>query len=154
MKRLRQHPAMTVLLVMILMVIGLVAFRLTSSGAKPDSRKPRLITVGTATPIRQDLDIRLSYTADIQPFQQVNIFSRVDGYIAKLYVDKGDLVKANQLLVEVDHTDYVHAVNRATANLVAARADVLRQEANVRNAKLQLDRMQALITNQFVSQQD
>jgi RND family efflux transporter MFP subunit len=63
-------------------------------------------------------------------------------------------VKANQLLVEVDHTDYVHAVNRAKANLVAARADVLRQEANVRNAMLQLTRMEALIKDQFVSQQD
>ena len=145
---------MTVLLVLVLMVIGLITFRLTSSGAKPDSRKPRLITVGTATPVRQDLDIRLSYTADIQPYQQVNIFSRVDGYIAKLHVDKGDLVKANQLLVEVDHTDYVHAVNRAKANLVAARADVLRQDANVRNAKLQLTRMEALIKSQFISQQD
>jgi membrane fusion protein (multidrug efflux system) len=154
MKRIRQHPAMTVLLVLVLMVIGLITFRLTSSGAKPDSRKPRLITVGTATPVRQDLDIRLSYTADIQPYQQVNIFSRVDGYIAKLHVDKGDLVKANQLLVEVDHTDYVHAVNRAKANLVAARADVLRQDANVRNAKLQLTRMEALIKSQFISQQD
>lgn len=154
MSRIRQHPAMTVLLVLILLVMGLVAFRLTGSGAKTDSRKPRLIVVGTATPIRRDLDIRLSYTADIQPFQQVNIFPRVDGYIAKLHVDKGDLVKTNQLLVEVDHTDYVHAVNRAKANLVAARADVLRQDANVRNAKLQLTRMEALIKDQFISQQD
>ena len=154
MNRIRQHPALVVLLVLLVIVGGLVAFRLTSSGAKTDSRKPRLITVGTAMPIRQDLDISLSYTADIQPFQQVNIFSRVDGYIAKLHVDKGDLVKANQLLVEVDHTDYVHAVNRAKANLVAARADVLRQEANVRNAMLQLTRMEALIKDQFVSQQD
>ncbi len=154
MTSIRQHPAMTVVFVLILMIMGLVAFRLNSSGAKTDARKPRLIAVGTATPIRQDLDIRLSYTADIQPFQQVNIFSRVDGYIAKLHVDKGDLVKANQLLVEIDHTDYMHAVNRAKANLVAARADVLRQEANVRNAMLQLTRMQALIKDQFVSQQD
>jgi RND family efflux transporter MFP subunit len=154
MTSIRQHPAMTVLFVLILVVMGLVAFRLNSSGAKTDARKPRLIAVGTATPIRQDLDIRLSYTADIQPFQQVNIFSRVDGYIAKLHVDKGDLVKANQLLVEIDHTDYMHAVNRAKANLLASRADVLRQEANVRNAMLQLTRMQALIKDQFVSQQD
>ncbi|HKN86167.1 MAG TPA: efflux RND transporter periplasmic adaptor subunit [Nitrospiraceae bacterium] len=154
MNPIRQHPGIIVLFVLVVVVIGLVTFRLTSSGAKPDSHKPRLITVGTATPIRQDLAIRLAYTADIQPYQQVNIFSRVDGYIAKLHVDKGDLVKANQLLVEVDHTDYVHAVNRAKANLVAARADVLRQDANVRNAKLQLTRMEALIKNQFISQQD
>lgn len=154
MSSIRKHPAVVVLFALVVVVIGLVAFRLTSSGAKPDSHTPRLIPVGTATPIRQDLAIRLAYTADIQPYQQVNIFSRVDGYIAKLHVDKGDLVKAHQLLVEVDHTDYVHAVNRAKANLVAARADVLRQDANVRNAKLQLTRMETLIKNQFISQQD
>ena len=144
--------AMAVILVLVL--VALIAFRLTSSGAKSDARKGRVIAVGTAVPVRQDLDIRLSYTADIQPFQQVNIFSRVDGYISKLYVDKGDFVKANQLLVEIDHTDYVHAVNRAKANLAASRADVLRQEANIRNAKLNLDRMHTLIKQQFVSQQD
>lgn len=154
MGRLRQHLGLTVVVLIVLMLTGLVVFRLTSSGAKTDARKPRVISVGTVTPVRQDLYIRLTYTADIQPFEQVNIFSRVDGYIAKLYVDKGDFVKANQLLVEIDHTDYIHAVNRAKANLAAARADVLRQVANVRNAKLQLDRMRALIKDQFISQQD
>lgn len=154
MGRLRQHLGLTVVVLIVLMLTGLVVFRLTSSGAKTDTRKPRVISVGTVTPVRQDLYIRLTYTADIQPFEQVNIFSRVDGYIAKLYVDKGDFVKANQLLVEIDHTDYIHAVNRAKANLAAARADVLRQVANVRNAKLQLDRMRALIKDQFISQQD
>lgn len=139
---------------MVLVLVGLVVFRLTSSGAKPDARKGRVITVGTVLPIRQDLDLRLSYTADIQPYQQVNIFSRVDGYIFKIHVDKGDFVKANQLLVEIDHTDYVHAVNRAKANLAAARADVLRQEANIRNAELNLNRMKSLIKEQFVAQQD
>ncbi|MBM4125388.1 MAG: efflux RND transporter periplasmic adaptor subunit [Nitrospira sp.] len=54
----------------------------------------------------------------------------------------------------MDHTDYVHAVNRAKANRAAARAEVLRQEATLRNAKLTLDRMKALIKEQFVSQQD
>ena len=154
MKQLRQHPFMAMAVILVLVLVALISFRLTSSGAKSDARKGRVIAVGTAVPVRQDLDIRLSYTADIQPFQQVNIFSRVDGYISKLYVDKGDFVKANQLLVEIDHTDYVHAVNRAKANLAASRADVLRQEANIRNAKLNLDRMNALIKQQFVSQQD
>ena len=96
-----------------------MVFRL-SSGAKIDQKKSRVITVGTVAPLKQDLEIRLSYTADITPNQLVNIFSRVDGYIAKLYVDKGDFVKANQLLLEIDHQDYIHAVNQAKANLAAA----------------------------------
>ena len=134
-------------------VLALVALRL-SSGAKSDPRKNRILTVGTMSPIKQDLDVRLTYTADLIPNQLVNIFSRVDGYIAKIYVDKGDLVKANQLLVEIDHTDYVHAVDQAKANLLSAKAKVVQQEAAVRNAALTLDRMQALIKDQFVSQQD
>jgi len=150
---LKQHPIVTLGVIIFFAVTALVVFRL-SSGAKIDTHKARVITVGTVIPLKQDLDVRLAYTADITPNQLVNLFSRVDGYIAKIHVDKGDFVKANQLLIEIDHTDYVHAVNQAKANLAAARAKVTQQEANVRNAKLTLERMQALIKDQFVSQQD
>ncbi len=150
---IKRHPIVTLGIMLVVAVVALVALRL-SSGAKSDPRKNRILTVGTMNPIKQDLDVRLTYTADLIPNQLVNIFSRVDGYIAKIYVDKGDLVKANQLLVEIDHTDYVHAVNQAKANLLSAKAKVVQQEAAVRNATLTLDRMQALIKDQFVSQQD
>ena len=150
---IRRHPIVTLGLILFVAVAALVVFRLTS-GAKTDPRKNRILTVGTMAPIKQDLDVRLTYTADLIPNQLVNIFSRVDGYIAKIYVDKGDLVKANQLLVEIDHTDYIHAVNQAKANLLSAKAKVVQQDAGVRNATLTLDRMQALIKDQFVSQQD
>src|SRR6478736_9215226 len=153
MNPLKQHPIVTLGVIIFFAISALVVFRL-SGGAKTDTRKARVITVATATPLKQDLDIRLPYTADITPNQAVNLFSRVDGYIAKLYVDKGDLVKANQLIVEIDHQDYLHAVNQAKANVAAAKAKVTQQDASVRNAKLTLDRMQALIKDQFVSQQD
>ncbi len=153
MSRFARHPLIILGTIVFLAVIGLVVFRL-STGAKTNSVRTRMITVGIASPIREDLNVRLAYTADISPYQVVNIFSRVDGYIAKLHVDKGDFVKTNQLLVEIDHTDYLHAVNQAKANLSAAKARVAQQDAVVRNAKLTFDRMQALIKDQFVSQQD
>jgi RND family efflux transporter MFP subunit len=149
----KQHPIVTLGVIIFFAILALVVFRL-SSGAKTDARKARTITVATAAPVKQDLDIRLTYTADITPNQVVNLFSRVDGYIAKVYVEKGDLVKANQLLIEIDHTDYQHAVRQAKANLVAARARVAQQDASVRNTALTLNRMQTLIKDQFVSQQD
>jgi membrane fusion protein (multidrug efflux system) len=153
MNPLKQHPIITLGVIIFFSVMALVVFRL-SSVAKTDTRKPRVITVATVAPLKQDLDVRLAYTADITPNQAVNLFSRVDGYIAKVYVEKGDLVKAKQLLIEVDHSDYRHAVNQAKANLAAARARVAQQEASVRNASLTLNRMQSLIKDQFVSQQD
>ena len=153
MRRLARHPLIALGMIVVLAVIGLVVLRLTT-GAKTDTVRARVVTVGTAPPIRGDIDIRLAYTADISPYQVVNIFSRVDGYIATLHVDKGDFVKTNQLLVEIDHTDYHHAVNQAKANLSAAKAKVAQQDAVLRNAKLTFDRMQTLIKDQFVSQQD
>jgi RND family efflux transporter MFP subunit len=153
MRPLARHPFVALGIAIFLAIIALVVFRL-SIGAKTDMGKTRLITVGVVSPFRQDLDIRLAYTADISPNQVVNIFSRVDGYIAKLHVDKGDFVRVNQLLVEIDHTDYQHAVNQAKANLSAAKAKVAQQDAVVRNAKLTFDRMLTLIKDQFVSQQD
>lgn len=149
----RRRPLLWVVVLLVGLLV-VVVWRVTTSGSKGNGKKERVITVGTMAPVRKDLDVRLIYTADIQPYQQVNIFSRVDGYIAKIHVDKGDYVKVNQLLVEVDHTDYVHAVNRAKANLAAARANVVSQEATIKNAKLNLDRMQSLIKDQYISQQD
>ena len=153
MRPLIRHPFLTFGTVIFLAITVLVVSRL-STGAKADTKKSRLITVGVVSPLRQDLDIRLAYTADISPNQVVNIFSRVDGYIAKLHVDKGDFVRTNQLLLEIDHTDYQHAVNQAKANLSSAKAKLSQQDAAVRSAKLTFDRMQILIKDQFVSQQD
>jgi len=153
MNPVKQHPIVTLGVIIFSAVTALVVFRL-NSGARTDSKQTRVITVGTVTPLKQDLGIRLEYTADITPNQLVNVFSRVDGYILKIHVDKGDWVKANQLIVEIDHTDYLHAVNQAKANLASARAKVIQQDTAVRNTKLTLDRMEALIKDQFVSQQD
>jgi len=154
MKNVREHPVLTIAILAVLVVLVGVVVKLFNGEAKGGVRKDRVTSVSTIMPIRKDLEVRLTYTADVQPYQQVNIFSRVDGYISKIYVDKGDFVKTNQVLVEIDHTDYLHAVNRARANLAATRADVMRQEAAIRNAKLTLDRTQALLKDQFIAQQD
>jgi len=153
MNRVIRHPLLTLGVLLAIAIAALVAFRL-ATGAKTDQRNTRLITVGTVSPVKEDLEIRLSFTADVTPNQVVNLLSRVDGYIAKLHVDKGDFVKRNQLLIEIDHTDYQHAVDQAKANLAAAHARVAQQHAALRHATLTLDRMKALIKDQFVSQQD
>jgi RND family efflux transporter MFP subunit len=153
MNRVLRHPFIALGVILVITVATLVAFRLTT-GVKADQRKARLITVGTVSPVKEDLDIRLRFTAEVTPNQVVSLFSRVDGYIAKLHVDKGDFVKRNQLLIEIDHTDYLHAVDQAKANLATAHAKVAQQNATLRHATLTLDRMRALIKDQFVSQQD
>ena len=56
---LKQHPLVTLGVIVFFAVTALVVFRL-SSGAKTDARKNRVITVGTSVPIKSDLDVRLT----------------------------------------------------------------------------------------------
>lgn len=153
MNRLVRHPFISVGAMVLITVLGLVLFRLSADTPQAQRTIPPP-TVGAMVPLQADLNVVLSYTADIMPYQAVNVFSRVDGYIAKIHVDKGDFVQAGQLLVEIDHTDYIHAVNQAKANLAAANARVAQQRAVLHNAKLTLDRLKTLLQDQFVSQQD
>jgi len=141
------------MVVLVIALVGVGAWQLTMSVSKGNGKKARTITVGVAQPLRQDYTVKLSYTADIKPYQQVNIFPRVNGYISKIHVEQGDLVKAGQLLVEIDHAEFTQQVAQARANLRAARANVVRQEATLANAKLALDRALALIKNELIAQQ-
>jgi hypothetical protein len=54
MNPLKQHPIVTLGVIIFFAVTALVVFRL-SSGAKTDTRKARAITVATVAPLKQDL---------------------------------------------------------------------------------------------------
>ena len=58
MNPLKQHPIVTLGVIVFFAVTALVVFRL-SSGAKTDAHKSRVIIVATVAPLKQDLDMRL-----------------------------------------------------------------------------------------------
>ncbi len=75
---------------------------------------------------RGDLFIRVQLTGMIEPKKRVNVKSRVEGRIKKIYVNAGDTVEEGQLIAEVD------------PELVKARAD--EQQSNVTAASSQLQK--------------
>src|SRR3989442_696345 len=86
-------------------------------------------------PIRKDLDVKLAYTADVLPNQQVAIFSKVSGYIKRLGADLGDFVREGQLLVEVEAPELAAAVEQARAAVATAAANLKVAESNLESAK-------------------
>ncbi len=145
----RRHRITIVLLVLVIVVGGLVAFRLKSQKAYSVPRRQLEVVVGVTEPIKKDLEIKLGYTSDVLPDKQVAIFSKASGYIRRIPVERGDLVKPGQLLAEIEDDDLRHAVEQARAsvataeanlrvaqsNVTAARAGVLNQEANLIRAR-------------------
>ncbi len=104
--------------------------------------------------MRRDLDIKLTFTADIVAAQQAAIFSKVSGYIRRIHADRGDFVKAGQLLVEVDDLELQAALQQARAALLTgeaglevARSQLEGQGANLENQKANLAKARAVADN-------
>jgi multidrug efflux pump subunit AcrA (membrane-fusion protein) len=44
----------------------------------------------------------ITILADVVPYQQATLYAKVSGYLGKVLVDKGDVVKAGQLLATIE----------------------------------------------------
>ena len=87
----------------------------------------------------------ITILADVRPYQEATLYAKVSGYLGKVLVDKGDNVKAGQLLatIESQETDaqYVSAAaDLANKKQIAQRFDQLaRQNAIAAQQKDQAD---------------
>src|SRR6185437_7912790 len=78
------------------------------------SRGPR-VEVTTAKPGPTIRQTRLF--ADVRPYAEVTLFGKVSGYIKALPVDKGDMVKKDQLIAEIASPETDAQFASATADL-------------------------------------
>lgn len=64
------------------------------------------------------------YPARIEGKVNVDIRTRIDGYIQAIYVEEGAYVKAGQILFKIDDRTYTEALNSANAQLANAELEV------------------------------
>ncbi len=81
------------------------------------------------------------------------IYARVNGYLAKWFVDIGDRVKKDQILATIDTPDLDAQLEAAQAQKKAAEADVQVKEADARFAKTTYERWETSPRG-VVSEQD
>ena len=93
---------------------------------------------------KRDLLSSVSATGRIEPRTKVEVQSSVIGEIVKLPVKDGDRVRRGDLLVQIDPERYRAEVERLEANLRVARIDIERQEAELANLRNTLRRHQEL----------
>ncbi len=78
-----------------------------------------VMTVGA-----QGTELQTTYPASIKGVQDVEIRPKVSGFITKLLVHEGQVVKAGQLLFVIDNTTYQAQVRQAQAALSSAKAQL------------------------------
>ncbi|KIC90286.1 efflux RND transporter periplasmic adaptor subunit [Flavihumibacter sp. ZG627] len=55
-----------------------------------------------ATVQQQQPQFTITLPGELKPFEQVNIYSKVKGFVKKLYVDRGSFVRKGQLLAQLE----------------------------------------------------
>jgi membrane fusion protein, multidrug efflux system len=91
------------------------------------------IPVTTAPVEKADFPVYLTGLGTVQGFNTVLMRTRVDGQIDKIAFTEGQSVKRGDLLAEIDPRPYQAVLNQAKAKKV-------QDEANIANAKLDLER--------------
>ena len=95
---------------------------------------------------RQDVPVYLSGLGAVTAFNTANIKSRVDGQIMKVNVREGQNVNEGDLLIEIDARPF-------EVQLEQMQAQLFRDQAQLRDAKLNLDRYTSLIPSGSIAQQ-
>jgi len=74
----------------------------------------------------QDVELQSTYPAVLKGQEDIDIKSRVDGYIDAIYVDEGAIVKKGQVLFKINSPSSVQLIENAKANYNTAQLDVER----------------------------
>lgn len=111
------------------------------TGFGQDSSADSLIT---AVAQRGDLEDTVTATGTLQPKDFVDVGTQVSGQLKKLLVEVGAVVKAGQLLAEIDPSVYQSKVDGDRAQLLNQQAQLADREAQLALARLQFTRQMNL----------
>lgn len=78
---------------------------------------------------------------EFQPFETVDVHARVEGYIERINVDRGSLVKAGQLLAELSAPEMKAKIAEAQLKTQSAMAQRAEAEARLAAAQSTYDRL-------------
>ncbi|WP_396624535.1 efflux RND transporter periplasmic adaptor subunit [Luteitalea sp.] len=94
----------------------------------------RLATVEQDTMVRS-----VVATGKVEPIAKVEIKSKANGIIERLHVDVGDVVKAGDVLAELDKENLLARVREASANVQAAEAALQAARAQLEKNKIEAE---------------
>lgn len=96
----------------------------------------------------------VSATGSINPVVLVEVGTQVSGMIKGLHADFNSQVKAGETIAVIDPEPFKARREQAVSNLEVARSNVARSRADLAQRKRELERVQSLLPQQFVAQND
>jgi multidrug efflux system membrane fusion protein len=120
----------------------------TGGDAKQQAQaaSPHAVSVAIAPVTQQDMPVYLVGLGTVTAFYTANIKSRVDGQIMRVNFQEGQTVKEGDLLILIDPRPY-------QVQLEQMQAQLFKDQASLRDARLNFDRYTTLIPSGSIAQQ-
>jgi len=119
---------------------------LFADSGKREAKGPATVAVTTQTIQNADFPVYLNGLGTVQPYRTVTVRSQVDGQVIKVEFRQGQMVNEGDLLVQIDPRPF-------QAALEMAQAKKAQDEANLKNAQLDLERYSQLAKQDYASRQ-
>ena len=125
-------------------------FNIDSAPSAPtipaDKKSRNISAVVVKTAVQGDLPIYLNGLGTVTGLRTVTVKSQVDGELIKVNFKEGTLVKAGEVIAEIDPRPF-------QAELMQVEGQLMRDEALLKNAKLDLQRYQTLLAQDSIASQ-
>jgi membrane fusion protein, multidrug efflux system len=105
--------------------------------AQSPAQPSRLVEV-VSKPVSRTVEL----PGEFQPFLNVSLHARVAGYVERVLVDRGSVVKQGDLLVELSAPEMQAQIAEAESKVQAAESERLQAEAQLAAAQATYDRLQ------------
>ena len=119
---------------------------MSADSGKREAKGPAPVPVVTQTIQNADFPVYLNGLGTVQPYRTVTVRSQVDGQVIKVEFRQGQMVNEGDLLVQIDPRPF-------QAALGMAQAKKAQDEANLKNAQLDLQRYSQLAKQDYASRQ-
>lgn len=101
---------------------------------------------------RGEIKLRRTFSGTLEPFAEFVVASNVGGRIERLNVDLADRVEKNQVVAELDDSEYEQAVKQAEADVAVATANIKQATSALVIAERELERVQSLRSDGVASE--
>ncbi|WP_202628653.1 efflux RND transporter periplasmic adaptor subunit [Sediminibacterium soli] len=119
-------------------------FLYSCSQNKASDNNPPDYTVPVISIVEKNVNLDKIYVSDIQAVQNVELRSRIPGFLDRIYVDEGQTVQKGQLLFSISNEEYRAQVAQAKASLNSVIADG-------KTAELEMERIRLLVDKKILS---
>ena len=142
-----KNKSRLITLILLVIIVGSISYHAVMktimgiNTAKLMGMPTKVQTVEVEEKSIQDSD---NYVGRIEAEKEIQIVSRVNGWLQKKFYEDGDYVKKGQILFQIEPDEYINAVNNAEA--------ALRQiQASYDHSSVELKRAKELVKGDFVS---